>query len=152
MKLADYLHRGDIIPGLTAADRDGALAELAGCIARNHRVDRDALFSAVLERERLGSTGIGDGIAIPHCKLRGAETFFLGFGRSEAGIDFHALDGRPVHLMFLLLAPEDTVGAHLKMLARISRILKSPATRRSLLEAADAAAIYHIILEQDERH
>jgi len=109
------------------------------------------VLGILLERERLGSTGIGDGIAIPHGKLRNLDQPLLAFGRSRRGVDFKALDGRPVKLFFLLIAPEEAIGLHLKMLARISRILKDPAVRTRLLDAPDVAAMLAVIQEQDSR-
>lgn len=152
MKIADFLHRNDIISTIAASDRDGVLAEVADLLARNHGADRDELLTVLLEREKLGSTGIGDGIAIPHGKIKKKEGFLLACGRSEQGVEFSSLDGKAVHLFFVVIAPENSVGLHLKMLARISRILKSPTTRKRLLGARDGETMYDIILEQDGDH
>lgn len=152
MKVTDFLHPEDVIPELSASSKDEALAELAGRLAQSQDgLDRGELLRVLQEREKLGSTGIGDGIAIPHGKLKQAKRLLMVFGRSRRGIDFESLDGRPVHLFFLLVAPEDAVGIHLKVLARISRLLKDAAVRRRLLEAPDASSIYAIIQEQDSR-
>ena len=113
-------------------------------------LDLKTLMDVLIERERLGSTGIGDGIAIPHGKLNNLDKLLLSFGRSLAGVDFDSLDGKPAHLFFLVVAPENSAGAHLKTLARISRLLKSNAVRRDLMEAKDTQAIYSIIEAQDE--
>jgi PTS system nitrogen regulatory IIA component len=143
----------DIIPNLVAETKDEALLELAAKVEERHPfLSRTAIFRVLQERERLGSTGIGDGIAIPHGKLKRAGDLILVFGRSQKGVDFDALDGRKVHIFFLLIAPEEAFGVHLKMLGRISRILKDPAVRKSLLETPDVAAIYGIIQEQDSRY
>ncbi len=150
IKIIGFLQPEDIIPDLTSGRKDEVLAELAAKVEeRDPDIDRKELLKILLERERLGSTGIGDGVAIPHGKVKNAKDLVLVFGRSLAGVDFNSLDGRPAHLFFLLVAPDEAVGIHLKMLARISRILKDPATRKRLLEAADAAAIYNVISEQD---
>ena len=151
MTIMDILRRQDVIPTLAARTKDAVLEELAAKLVEGHpEQDLRELLAILQERERLGSTGIGDGIAIPHGKVRRMTGgLALVFGRSPAGVDFGALDGRPAHLFFLLVAPEEAVGVHLKMLARISRILKNPAVRRGLLEAPDAAAIYTIIEERD---
>ncbi|HEY6007731.1 MAG TPA: PTS sugar transporter subunit IIA [Geobacteraceae bacterium] len=150
MSIVDILHPEDIIPSLAALTKDAVLEELAAKLAQRHpELDPRELCAVLQERERLGSTGIGEGLAIPHGKVKRMQGLALVFGRSPAGVDFSALDGRPVHLFFLLVAPEEAVGVHLKMLARISRILKNPAVRRGLLEAPDAAAIYTIIHERD---
>ncbi len=153
MKIIAILRPDDIIPALAAATKDEVLAELAARVEEHHPgLKRQELLQILQERERLGSTGIGDGIAIPHGKLREARELVMVFGRSRTGVDFSALDGRPAHLFFLLVAPDDAIGIHLKMLARISRILKDPAVRKALLEAPDAAAIHAIIREQDSRY
>jgi PTS system nitrogen regulatory IIA component len=140
-----------IIPELSATTKDDLLAELsANVVSRCPELSEAEIVRVLQERELLGSTGIGDGVAIPHGKLREMNRDpVLAFGRSREGIDFNALDGRKAHLFFLLLASDSAVGLHLKVLARISRILKDPVVRRSLLEALDAAAIHAIITEQE---
>jgi PTS system nitrogen regulatory IIA component len=153
MKIDGLLRPEDILAELSAETKEDVLSELAGTVAEHHPgLDREELLRILQERERLGSTGIGDGIAIPHGKLKRLDKPRMAFGRSLKGVDFNALDGGKVHLFFLLLAPEDAVGVHLKMLARISRILKDPAVRKGLLAAPDAAAIFAIIREQDSRY
>ena len=152
MKICSCLQEVDIIAEMAAAGKETALSELAARVAERHPgFDRGELVAVLLERERLGSTGIGDGVAIPHGKLRGIKEQVMVFGRSRPGVDFQSLDGRPAHLFFLLIAPEENIGGHLKMLARISRILKDPAVRRHLLDAPDAAAIHAIIRQQDSQ-
>ncbi|HQC23908.1 MAG TPA: PTS sugar transporter subunit IIA, partial [Syntrophales bacterium] len=106
----------------------------------------------LLEREKLGSTGIGDGIAIPHGKLKGLERLVISFGRSRQGVDFDAIDGKPVHIFFLLMAPESSTGQHLKALAKISRMLKDPGFRSDLMAAENAEEIYRKIAEKDESY
>ncbi|MFN8644502.1 MAG: PTS sugar transporter subunit IIA [Candidatus Binatia bacterium] len=103
------------------------------------------------ERERLGNTAIGDGIAIPHGKLPGLSGVIGAFGRHPGGVDFESLDGSPTHLFFLLVAPEDSVGQHLKALARVSRLLKDRAFRERLLTAPDRATLFRLIREEDEK-
>ena len=153
MKIDGLLQPEDIIPRLAAETKDEALLELAAKVEERHsRLDRTEVFRVLQERERLGSTGIGDCVAIPHGKLKRAGDLVLAFGRSKSVVDFDALDGRKVHIFFLLIAPEEAFGIHLKMLGRISRILKDPAVRKGLMEAPDAAAIYGIIREQDSRY
>jgi len=114
-------------------------------------IDVDRLVEVLWERERLGSTAIGDGIAIPHGKLSGLREVLGAFGRHLQGVDFQSLDGRPTQLFFLLVAPEDSVGAHLKALARVSRLLKDRAFRARLLAAPDQEELCRIIREEDER-
>ncbi len=153
MRITGLLQLEDILADLSAETKEELLRELAEHVAVRHPdLDRAELLNVLMERERLGSTGIGDGIAIPHGKLKRLEKPLLAFGRSRKGVDFHALDHKPVHLFFLLLAPEAAAGTHLKMLARISRILKDPALRRTLFEAPDSATIYAAIQEQDSHY
>jgi PTS system nitrogen regulatory IIA component len=153
MKIDGLLQPEDIIPSLAAETKEEVLLEFAAKVEERHPLlDRTEIFRVLQERERLGSTGIGDGVAIPHGKLKRAGDLILLFGRNNKGIDFDALDGRKVHIFFLLIAPEEAFGLHLKMLGRISRILKDPAVRKGLLEAPDIAAIYGIIQEQDSRY
>ena len=153
MKINVLLQVEDIIPDLAAETKEQILHELAAKVEERHPpMGRLEIFQVLQERERLGSTGVGDGVAIPHGKLKGAAGLVLAFARSTKGIDFDALDGNKSFIFFLLIAPEDAFGIHLKMLGRISRILKDPAVRRSLLEAPDAAAIHSIIQEQDNRY
>jgi len=153
MKINGLLQPEDIIPSLVSETKDQLLLELAvKAEGRHPHLKRVEIFQVLQERERLGSTGIGDGIAIPHGKMKRTGDILLVFGRSIKGVDYDALDGRKVHLFFLLIAPEEAFGIHLKMLGRISRILKDPAVRKGLLEAPDATAIYGIIQEQDSRY
>jgi len=142
-----------IIAELTSKTRDDVLAELsANIVSRLPEVSFDSILEALLEREMLGSTGIGDGIAIPHAKLQGiAKNPLLVFGRSRQGVDFNSLDDRNVHLIFLLVSSDTDVGAHLQTLAGISRILKDPEIRNELLKAPDSASIHRIIHQNRER-
>ncbi len=152
MNLTEMLEREFILEELKARNRHDVLAELVGVFAKKGaRFDDEAMLQVLLERERLGSTGIGDGIAIPHGKLHGLDQMLLSFGRSSEGIAFDAMDGKPVHLFFLLMAPENSAGLHLKTLAKISRMLKDPAFRNNLLEAKGKEAIWGIIEEQEQR-
>jgi PTS system nitrogen regulatory IIA component len=119
---------------------------------RNPQLDAARLSDVLLEREKLGSTGVGDGIAIPHGKLAGLQGLLAAFGRSRAGIDFQAIDGKPTHLFFVLFAPENSAGIHLKALARISRLFKTPSFRAAVVEASDAAAIHRLIADEDAKY
>jgi PTS system nitrogen regulatory IIA component len=105
----------------------------------------------ILEREKLGSTGIGEGVAIPHGKMKGLDTILCAFGRSKKGVEFGAVDRQPVHILFLLLAPEETTGLHLRMLSRISRILRDASFRKRLMEQVDADKLYRDIVEEDKK-
>jgi len=153
MKILDILTSEALIaPDLAGADKTAVLRELAQHLARAHAgIDADRLVEVLWERERLGSTAIGDGIAIPHGKLPGLSGVIGAFGRHPAGVDFESLDGSPTHLFFLLVAPEDSVGQHLKALARVSRLLKDRAFRERLLAAPDRGALFRLIREEDEK-
>lgn len=151
MKITEMLKREFVLEQLKAGNKRDALAELAGVFAQGRiKVDSEAMLHVLLERERLGSTGIGDGIAIPHGKLPGLEEMVVSFGRSREGIAFEAMDGKPVHLFFLLMAPENSAGQHLKALAKISRMLKDANFRKSLLEAKMHEDLFRIIAEKDD--
>ncbi|KMY66855.1 PTS fructose transporter subunit IIA [Desulfocarbo indianensis] len=151
MKLTDILREEQVIADLKARGKRAAMEELCQALAKEHpSLDMKSLMEVLVERERLGSTGIGDGIAIPHGKLPDLDDLLLSFGRSLDGVDFDSLDGKPAHLFFLVVAPENSAGTHLKALARISRLLKSNVVRRELMEAKDARGIFAIIEAQDE--
>ncbi|RLB08152.1 MAG: PTS sugar transporter subunit IIA [Deltaproteobacteria bacterium] len=153
MKIIDILDKNCIIEELASQDKKGALEELVSVLVDNDRLkDKEKALQVLLEREKLGSTGIGDGIAIPHGKLKGIKGIICSFGRSKNGIDFQSLDGKPTHLFFLLLAPEDSAGEHLKALARLSRLLKDTQFRERLMEAKTKEEIYSIIAEEDESY
>jgi len=152
MNLTEILKRDFILEELEARNQHEVLDELVRVFAMGGvRFDPEAMLQVLLERERLGSTGIGDGIAIPHGKLQGLDEILLSFGRSSEGIAFDAMDGKPVHLFFLLMAPENSAGLHLKILAKISRMLKDPALRNNLLQAKSKEKIWRIIEEQEQK-
>jgi PTS system nitrogen regulatory IIA component len=127
VKIVDFLPEELVFPVLSADSKQGVLEEMARGLAEVHpQIDPRRLVDVLLEREKLGSTAIGDGIAIPHGKLPGLGAVLGAFGRHAAGLDFQSLDGAPTRLFFLLVAPEDSAGLHLKALARVSRLLKDP--------------------------
>ena len=150
MKILDVLPKEAIIDNLKAQDKKGVLEELAMPIAGITGLNQEDLVRVLIERERLGSTGIGGGIGIPHGKLKDLDSLVLGFGLTRKGVDFDSMDGRPTHIFFLLLTPENSTGLHLKLLARISKILKYDPFRERLLNAADKEEIYAIINDEDE--
>jgi PTS system nitrogen regulatory IIA component len=150
MKICDVLDRNSILPDLKSRNKKGILEELVVPVAEIAGVSQKDLTKVLLERERLGSTGIGGGIGIPHGKMKNLESLVLGFGLSRKGVDFESLDGQPTHIFFLLITPENNTGLHLKLLARISRILKNDPFKSRLLEAADRDEILGIIREEDE--
>ena len=152
MKIRELLNENLVIADLKAGDRKQALEEMVACLAAGrHGIDAQDLYAVLIEREKLGSTGIGNGIAIPHGKLEGLDTICLVFARSTAGIEFDSLDGKPVHLIFMLVAPSNSAGVHLKALARLSRLLKEKNFRDDLVGAGDAGALYGIIVAEDEK-
>lgn len=152
MKLVDFLSRERIVADLRSADKAGVLQELAGVlVAGGGAFEAPSVVRVLLEREKLGSTGIGEGIAIPHGKLQGIERVVAAFGRSRAGIDFESLDGAPVKLFFLLLSPADSASTHLMALARISRLLKSRSFRDELLGAETGDQIFDVIAAEDAK-
>ncbi len=150
MKICDVLDRNSILPDLKARNKKGILEELVVPVAAKAGVSQKELTKVLMERERLGSTGIGGGIGIPHGKMKNLESLVLGFGLSRKGVDFESLDGQPTHIFFLLVTPENNTGLHLKLLARISRILKNDPFKSRLIEAADGDEILGIIKEEDE--
>ncbi|MGD8290815.1 MAG: PTS sugar transporter subunit IIA [Desulfobacterales bacterium] len=150
MKICEVLDRKSILPDLKARNKLGVLEELVVPVAEIAGVTQDELTKVLMDRERLGSTGIGGGIGIPHGKMKNLESLVLGFGLSRKGVDFESLDGRPTHIFFLLVTPENSTGLHLKLLARISRILKNDPFKTRLLEASDSEEIFGIIKEEDE--
>ena len=131
---------------MKAATKEASLRELAGVAATVcGRFTEAALFNVLLEREAVGSTGLGHGVAIPHGKVEGLDEILLCFGRSRAGIDFNAIDNRPAHLFVLLLSPAAKAGEYLQTLAMVSRILKQPGNRQRLLDSTsrdEIAAIF----------
>jgi nitrogen PTS system EIIA component len=150
MKILDVLQKEGILADLKSKDKKGILEELATPLAGIAKVTRESLVKVLMERERLGSTGIGGGIGIPHGKLKGMDSLALGFGLSKKGVDFESMDGRPTHIFFLLVTPESSTGLHLKLLARISRILKNDIFKEKLMSAGNRDEIYEAIKEKDE--
>ncbi len=150
MKILDVLLKEAIVSDLRANDKKGVLEELVAPVARVADINHDYLVKVLMERERLGSTGIGEGIGIPHGKVKDLESLVLGFGLSKKGVDFDSMDGQLAHIFFLLLTPENSTGLHLKLLARISRILKNDPFKKKLLRATNRDEIYSIIQEEEE--
>lgn len=142
MDLGDILIRDGIVLGIEGKTKKAVLQELSARAAALTGLPERDVFEALLQRERLGSTGLGRGIAIPHVKLRNLDRIHCLFARLDDAIDFEALDGEPVDLIFLLLAPEHASGDHLKALARISRLLREPRALERLRGARDKAALF----------
>ncbi len=152
MKIADILDEAAVVQDLHSATKKGVLEELSHVLVQEGKIpDQDKVVEVLLEREKLGSTGIGDGIAIPHGKMKGIEELVASFGRSIQGVNFESVDNKPAHLFFLLVTPENSAGVHLKALARISRLLKDPSFRNRLMEARDRQDLFQIIVEVDDK-
>ena len=149
MRILEALGKNAIIHDLKGKDKKAVLEELVLPLVETIGVDQETLVKVLIERERLGSTGIGGGVGIPHGKLDGLASIALGFGLSRSGVDFESMDGKPTHIFFLLLTPENSTGLHLKLLARISRLLKKDPFKEKLLQAQDIDEIYHIIKAED---
>jgi PTS system nitrogen regulatory IIA component len=152
MKILDIVSPEGVLGNLRAETKEGVLREMAEAAAAGvPSLSAQDLTSILMERESLGSTGIGDGVAIPHGKVPGIDRLVAVVGRSRPGVQFHSLDGKPTHLFFLVVAPDQSAGMHLKALARISRLLKDPRFRQSLLAARDADEFRRILQEEDDR-
>jgi len=152
MDLSDLLDVDAIEPALRASGKKQALQRLCDRAAADAGIDARAIFDAVMEREKLGSTGVGGGVAIPHARLEGLEGARGWFARLETPIDYDAVDDEPVDLVFLLLAPEAANAEHLKALARISRFFRREAQRKRLREAESAAAIHALFSDSENRN
>jgi len=151
MKLSEILDQDNIIPDLKAKDKKGVLEELVDIIvSHDPSLDKGSLVKVLLERERLGSTGIGDGVAIPHGKFQGLTHPIISFGRSLKGLDFESMDGEPAFLFFLLVAPENSASIHLKALAKIAKILKNSSFRHVLMQVPTRKELYQTIIQNDE--
>jgi len=153
MRLDQIFKTEFLVESLASSNKRDVLGELIEVMIESGlKIDSAKAIDVLLQREKLGSTGIGEGVAIPHGKVSDLQELVVAFGRSKKGIDFDAIDGKPVHLFFLLLAPEGSTGQHLKALARISKMLKTTNFRKTLLEAETRNDLYKAIVEQDETY
>ena len=152
MKIVDFLTAEGIIPDLAGSDKRAVLNELAEKFAAADGVPAgDRVLQVLLEREKISTTAIGEGVAIPHGKLADVDRVRAVFARSTAGVDFASLDGAPTHLFFALIAPEDGAADHLKAMARISRLLKDAAFRDRLLKGTSGKELFDIITAEDQK-
>jgi PTS system nitrogen regulatory IIA component len=152
LKITDFLAAARIIPDLKGRDKKAVLKELADWLADQERaLDAQRLFDTLLEREKISSTAIGEGVAIPHGKAAGVGKVCGVFARSLQGVDFNSLDGGPTFLFFVLIAPEDSAADHLKALARISRLLKDGSFRTRLMQGRTPEEIFNVIVEEDKK-
>jgi PTS system nitrogen regulatory IIA component len=147
MEISDLIKPDHVIARLRATSKKQALQDLAKRAAEITGQPERALFSTLMKRERLGTTGVGNGIAIPHGKLSTLDKLYGLFARLDQPIDFDAIDDRPVDLIFLLLAPESSGADHLKALARVSRLLRDKPTCEKLRGTDDAEALYALLVD-----
>lgn len=153
MKIAEFLSPKAVVADLSARSKPDVLKELSATLVQAHpELSAPRLLEVLQDREKLGSTGIGEGVAIPHGKLGGLPQLMASFGVARGGVDFEAIDGKPTYLFFALVAPENSAGVHLKALARISRLFKNARFRQSILEAKTPEDIYKLIAEEDARN
>jgi nitrogen PTS system EIIA component len=153
MRIADALSESCVAAALKGTNKKEVIVELVSLLKKADLIDDvEKVVTVIEERERLGSTGIGDGVAIPHGKLKGIRNLVCAFGRSEKGIDFDAVDSKPVNIFFLLLAPEDSASLHLKMLSKISKILRDPSFRKRLADVSRVNDLYKAIIDEDNGH
>lgn len=154
MKIMEFLSKQAIVPELKSAKKEDVIKELVDALINGGEIEkrhRNKLIEALMAREELGSTAIGQGVAIPHAKSDCVEKLVAAFGLSSKGVDFDSLDGELVYILFLLVAPQDSAGPHLKALARISRLLKDKYFRDNLRACKDDKTIIKIIAQEDEK-
>jgi len=154
MKITDFLSTRAIVTDIKSTKKEEVIKELTDALINASDIDkrhRNRLIEALMAREALGSTAIGQGVAIPHAKCDCVDKLVAAFGISRRGVDFDSLDGEPAHIFFLLVAPQDSAGPHLKALARISRLLKDKYFRDSLRNCQDDKSVIDIISQEDEK-
>ena len=153
MKILDYLKEEWVIPELQGADKGSVLKELSSVLVKPSQVASvEELFQVLLNREKLGSTGIGEGIAIPHGRLKKLKRFFISFGRSVKGVDFDSIDGKPSQLFFLVMAPENSAVDNLKLLGRIVALLKDTSFKKRLMQAQSQKELFQILSDEDGKY
>ena len=152
MKIDEILKKESVIADLVGKNKLEVIKEMTACLKQNNIIkDDESLFATLLEREKLGSTGIGENVAIPHGKSDELTQIITVFARSLGGVDFESLDQKPVHFVCMVIAPAHSTGQHLKALARISRLFKNQTLREGILKSEDSNAIYSILLEEDSK-
>lgn len=142
--LVDFLHPTTVLPRARGGSRKCVLSELSEAAAVQAGLASSTVFEAVMERERLGSTGVGEGVAIPHARVKGLSTIVGAFARLDEGVDFDALDQHPCDLVFMLLAPEHADADHLRALAKVSRVMRQDDVRKALRQAHSVDAILSV--------
>lgn len=152
MKIDDILKKGSIIANLAGTNKEEVLLEIVDFLQEQGLIkDKETLLNTLIEREKLGSTGIGENVAIPHGKSDELSQIVTVFARSLNGVGFESLDQKPVHFVCMVIAPSNSTGQHLKALARISRIFKNQDLRNGILKLQDANQIYSLLLEEDSK-
>ena len=153
MKILDYLKEEWVLPDLQATDKRSILKELSSVLVKPCQVSSvEEILRVLLEREKLESTGIGEGIAIPHGRLKKLKTFYISFGRSIKGVEFDSIDHYPSQLFFLVMAPENSAVDNLKLLGRIVALLKDTSFKKRLIEAHTREELFKVISEEDEQY
>jgi PTS system nitrogen regulatory IIA component len=153
VKILDFLKEGEVTADLQGTDKLAVLRELSHKLVEPCQVaSEEEILQVLLDREKLESTGIGEGFAVPHGRLRKLKHFILSFGRSIPGVDFDAIDHKPSHLFFVVMAPEHSAANNLKLLSRIVTLLKDTSFRKRLLEARSQQELFQIISEEDEKY
>lgn len=153
MKISDFLERKTIIPNLHSQTKPDVIKELAEKIATVYpNINEERLVEVLMDREKLCSTAVDSGVAIPHAKLSGISNIIVGLGRSTDGIDFDSLDSKKTHLFIVLIAPENSTGSHIQLLARISKIFKNPDLRASLMNCESQDEIYESVTMEDAEY
>ncbi|HOE17993.1 MAG TPA: PTS sugar transporter subunit IIA [Syntrophorhabdaceae bacterium] len=152
MKITEILQEQCIVADIKGQTKREVISELVEALAKARLIeDVVTAVNVVMDREKLGSTGIGNGVAVPHGKLKNINNIMCAFGRSQNGVDFDAVDRAPVYIFFLVLAPEDSASLHLKVLSRITKILRDQSLRKKIIKFTNVSDIYTSILEEDEK-
>ena len=152
MKIDEILKKESVIADLLGDNKVEVIKEMTQCLKKNNFIKNDqALFETLMEREKLGSTGIGENVAIPHGKSDEVSEIITVLARSKNGVEFESLDEKPVHFVCMVIAPKNSTGQHLKVLARISRIFKNQGLREDILNAGNSDSIYSILIHEDSK-
>ena len=152
MKIDEILKKESVIADITGKNKLDVIKEMTERLKQNSNIkDDQTLYTTLMEREKLGSTGIGENVAIPHGKSDELTEIITVFARSLSGVDFESLDQKPVHFVCMVIAPAHSTGQHLKALAKISRLFKNQKLREGILNAEDSNAIYSILLQEDSK-
>jgi len=152
MKIDEILKKESVIADLLGDNKVEVIKEMTQCLKKNNFIKNDqALFETLMEREKLGSTGIGENVAIPHGKSDEVTQIITVLARSKNGVEFESLDQKPVHFICMVIAPAHSTGQHLKVLARISRIFKNQGLREDILNAGNSDSIYSILIHEDSK-